>query len=405
MRPSRGEYCASSDVEVAVLPAGPMDRNVASIWMGPAACFHFQHAGRLVRVALVTGAGRDAGLVRVARRTARAPVAGEMDGAISRACSSPPPRARARPRASTPSSGVASPCPRTRRRQEASGREWQARELSLKSFDDLRALWYVLVKEKNMLLTEKHAARANRVKMRSPSHRSGSARMSRSRPPSASCPADGATSSARQVHARHQRQMNRPSNPRDAHRAVRAPRPSRQHSRVLVRWRPSEARVLRSARTASTALLGERTRLRRGGRVDLRHENTHVLLAHRRDDSRLPQPHHAAAPRERYAASFLDAAPRENARPRGASLRLAASTSCTQGSTGVIVAGVHPGGCSSTPTRRVRADASGARARIVGVPRRLELTGLMSMHPRPTSREPRPCRRRSFVGGAAETGG
>ena len=79
MRPSRGGVLrVVRAVEVAVLPAGPMDRNVAPIWMGPAACFHFQRGGppRRREGFTPTGAGRDAGAGEIRAAHGAAPRGG-----------------------------------------------------------------------------------------------------------------------------------------------------------------------------------------------------------------------------------------------------------------------------------------------------------------------------------------
>ena len=60
------------------------------------------------------------------------------------------------------------------------GREWRAEELRKKSFKDLHELWYVLLTERNMLLTEKHLAKVNREPMRAP-HRMTKVRKSMAR--------------------------------------------------------------------------------------------------------------------------------------------------------------------------------------------------------------------------------
>ena len=48
------------------------------------------------------------------------------------------------------------------------GRSWKACELRLKSWDDLHKLWYVLLKEKNMLMTQRQMLNAQNLRFPNP---------------------------------------------------------------------------------------------------------------------------------------------------------------------------------------------------------------------------------------------
>lgn len=48
------------------------------------------------------------------------------------------------------------------------GRGWKACELRLKSWDDLHKLWYVLMKERNMLMTQRQMLNAQNLRFPHP---------------------------------------------------------------------------------------------------------------------------------------------------------------------------------------------------------------------------------------------
>ncbi|XP_057535120.1 uncharacterized protein LOC130813327 isoform X1 [Amaranthus tricolor] len=48
------------------------------------------------------------------------------------------------------------------------GRGWKASELRLKSWDDLHKLWYVLLKEKNMLMTQRQMLNTQNLRFPNP---------------------------------------------------------------------------------------------------------------------------------------------------------------------------------------------------------------------------------------------
>ncbi|KAI5478415.1 hypothetical protein MNV49_005164 [Pseudohyphozyma bogoriensis] len=56
------------------------------------------------------------------------------------------------------------------KRRDDSGRSWAVSELRRKSFEELHELWYVLLRERNVLLTQREEARRLRVDLNGFSH-------------------------------------------------------------------------------------------------------------------------------------------------------------------------------------------------------------------------------------------
>ncbi|KAM0790351.1 hypothetical protein ACM66B_003235 [Microbotryomycetes sp. NB124-2] len=63
------------------------------------------------------------------------------------------------------------------KRTDESGRSWTSFELRRKSFEDLHTLWYILVRERNVLLTQREEARRLRLDLKTFGNHSDRLRM------------------------------------------------------------------------------------------------------------------------------------------------------------------------------------------------------------------------------------